>query len=680
MASDDHFSIAVPRQPFSYPPAFQHAGLFTNPRKWSWWHLLTVAIALLALAEAFFVLIANARLQAKLSPIRVDLREYPSIQYHPLDTKKPLNLPKNTRVYHVAKEFGPASMGGMGMILTAITTAQQQTGLVQVSVVLPYYSFLKSDHIEFVVNLAVDVREGWSQRPVSVPFQVSRLEFLVDNVPIPVYLIGPAQRHSPFDLAFQASDALQIYYSPKGLPQEWKDLYFVKAAAAFLLHQASAKSGETDSGVDLVHLHGATNAYIAYWLTHRSNPRHTRSPAIVYTLHDYLDELEYSNTIPNVHKFLDNTNDTNLQRYMHQGRLFMSSLAIDQANVATFVSRAMAQDLVEDKLDFHYKDLVMDSILRKTEQGRFFGVTNGVDPGLLNPFINSQLTLYNFQYPAFARRLLDQHVFQQHPDALSSESDIPISWSLSSNAEDLVSTAKKRAKEWLIGKDMLKEQDLDRPVVLYVGRFQYNKGLEIFDEACQYFARFNMMFVIIGQPNNYPLQWVKALEDRYPKHVKVMSTLEEQLEWLVYYRAAADFVFVPSLTESFGLVAVEGLLFGAPVISTGVGGLGEFLIDRPSQRSADLVTVQPTASGATVVGHAKYNAYIFQPSTLEASIADAHQDYQRYRGDCYLHEESILRMMLNAFSLGWSRSGQQGPVYDYLRLYELAISDHASKT
>lgn len=48
---------------------------------------------------------------------------------------------------------------------------------------------------------------------------------------------------------------------------------------------------------------------------------------------------------------------------------------------------------------------------------------------------------------------------------------------------------------------------------------------------------------------------------------------------------AADVVIVPSRNEIFGLVALEGLLFGSAVLSTAVGGLKEFLVDRNQKLS-----------------------------------------------------------------------------------------------
>ena len=57
-------------------------------------------------------------------------------------------------------------------------------------------------------------------------------------------------------------------------------------------------------------------------------------------------------------------------------------------------------------------------------------------------------------------------------------------------------------------------------------------------------------------------------------------------------RAASDISLVPSLEESFGLVAMEALLFGQPVVSTGVGGLSQFL--KPFTNKTPLVVRKST--------------------------------------------------------------------------------------
>ncbi|KAG1241315.1 hypothetical protein G6F68_016830 [Rhizopus microsporus] len=67
----------------------------------------------------------------------------------------------------------------------------------------------------------------------------------------------------------------------------------------------------------------------------------TTAPAVVYTMHDYLDELQYTNTLENIDKFW-----TNKQQNMKEilspytfgsKKAFMSPLAIDAADIVTFV-------------------------------------------------------------------------------------------------------------------------------------------------------------------------------------------------------------------------------------------------------------------------------------------------------------------------------------------------------
>ncbi|ORY98886.1 hypothetical protein BCR43DRAFT_488334 [Syncephalastrum racemosum] len=671
-------------------------------RRWRWWNIAFIFMFLFALFEAGALLFGGALLHRQPPPIRIALRQYPPMKYRHMPPSS-TEVMKGTSVYHVTKEFGPAAMGGMGMVVTALAAAQQRSGIFQTHIVMPYYSFIKNKYKpERVVDLVVDIRDKEGGM-VPVEFRVWKMMHVFDPPPppenitsweiidginttvvttpppvhipateqVPVYLIGPGNRR-PLNLAFRARSPLHVYSVPQALPMEWKDQFFSKAAAEFIAHQAAsideislfAPPSRPFPHVDIVHLHGATNAYVAKHLRDYEQ-RHqlgARPPAIMYTMHDYLDELQYTNTVSNVHKFLD-APDARLLKYQRGHRVFMSSLGIDFSDVTTFVSKTMAADIVEGRLDFYLKELVLDSVLRKAEEDRFFGITNGVDFGTLNPFNNKRMVSRKLAYPAQA---LDQVKAQP-------TSPGTVTWHLAASHKEYVVAAKDRAKKWLVRRGMLDVRDVDRPVVLFVGRFQYNKGLEIFDEACQYFVKNDMKLIIMGQPNNYPLSWVEALERRYPDHVKVMSTAREQRQWSVFYRAAADFAFVPSLTESFGLVAAEGLLFGAPVISTGAGGLREFLVDRPAKRSNVRVSRDKLTRAPTLTSHETYNAYLFEPSTLAEAISDAAQDYHENRQSKPRREEFLLRMIRSAVALGWDRDHHEGPVYEYMKAYHIAL-------
>ncbi len=59
--------------------------------------------------------------------------------------------------------------------------------------------------------------------------------------------------------------------------------------------------------------------------------------------------------------------------------------------------------------------------------------------------------------------------------------------------------------------------------------------------------------------------------------VNVLSSERQQSQFGALIRAASDISWVPSRNEAFGLVGLEALLFGMPVITSGVGGMQEYL-------------------------------------------------------------------------------------------------------
>lgn len=619
-------------------------------------------------------------------------------------------------------------MGGMGTVLTSLAQAQLRTGKIRPYVVLPFYSFFRKQE-QYPIKKTVDlVTTMNNEHDESVPFGFRVSEIQYDFQPmdhfdqlsdeekqlihtqqkrtpsVTVYLIGHG-KIDPLRKAFRCNTITQIYSSPRGLPQEWKDQYFTKAVASFLIWKHSGKHEQSlfapldaRPRVDVVHLHGATNAYVAKFLKEVESQMGSTPPAIVYTMHDYLDELQYTNTLSNVEKFLNTPkNGRSLEQEVQNelipytfggNKVFMSPMAVDKADIVTFVSQAMAKDIVEGNLEFYLKEVVMENLLLKAENQQFYGVSNGVDfTGTVNPFTEKKLIDSGLNFPDYAKKLIDLKLNKGLPDTdvvLDATQTLAANvWTLSSQNTDFVIETKRQAKQFLIEQGLLHPEDLDRPLVLFVGRFQYNKGLETFEAAAKLFQSYNMKFAIIGQPNNYPLRWVEQLAANYPQDIVMMSHTRQQRKWLIYFRAAADFVYVPSITESFGLVAAEGLLFGSSVISTGTGGLAEFLVDRTS----DLDTPTELISSNYVQSHYRYNAYLFDALAttgehqLSKAIERAAVDYEQMRRLPASHETYVLRMMLSAYSLGWDRLGEdQGPVYDYLHIYQQAVYDKRARS
>jgi glycosyltransferase involved in cell wall biosynthesis len=125
--------------------------------------------------------------------------------------------------------------------------------------------------------------------------------------------------------------------------------------------------------------------------------------------------------------------------------------------------------------------------------------------------------------------------------------------------------------------------------LLFVGRFDRQKGIDLLLNALGQLERRDLHLTVIGSPV------LGGAEVVLPEQVTVIEWLPRN-ELPVYY-ARADAVVMPSRWEGFGMVAIEAMCCGTPVIASNRGALPEivrhgrtglvFDLDRPG----DLVDV-----------------------------------------------------------------------------------------
>jgi D-inositol-3-phosphate glycosyltransferase len=134
----------------------------------------------------------------------------------------------------------------------------------------------------------------------------------------------------------------------------------------------------------------------------------------------------------------------------------------------------------------------------------------------------------------------------------------------------------------------------DESLILFVGRIQQLKGVDVLVRATALLAaqaragRLAPFRVLIvgGRPTGTD-------DDPQAREIERLKTLADQtgasdyISWVgpldhhqlpTYYRAA-DVTVMPSTYESFGLVAVESMACGTPVVAARVGGLQATVID-----------------------------------------------------------------------------------------------------
>jgi glycosyltransferase involved in cell wall biosynthesis len=124
------------------------------------------------------------------------------------------------------------------------------------------------------------------------------------------------------------------------------------------------------------------------------------------------------------------------------------------------------------------------------------------------------------------------------------------------------------------------ELQLKRPIFLYVGRIIYRKGIKALLEACsilqyQGYVDYTLLLIGIGEQRQELEAFIK---DR---------NLEDRVIWVgwvdygclgAYFQQSDVFVF-PTLEDIWGMVALEAMVFGKPVLCSKWAGAVELIIE-----------------------------------------------------------------------------------------------------
>ncbi len=137
-------------------------------------------------------------------------------------------------------------------------------------------------------------------------------------------------------------------------------------------------------------------------------------------------------------------------------------------------------------------------------------------------------------------------------------------------------------------------------ILLYIGRFDPLKGLDLLLDAIPCLKdRHRIGLVIVGGDGDESAEYqamvqkIKKLEiDRQV----IFAGQKDQHELPPYY-SAADVLVMPSSYESFGLVGLEALACGRPVVSTAVGAVDSLIRQSKAGCVVDAPTPHSLAAG-----------------------------------------------------------------------------------
>ncbi|MGF1599457.1 MAG: glycosyltransferase [Acidimicrobiales bacterium] len=117
----------------------------------------------------------------------------------------------------------------------------------------------------------------------------------------------------------------------------------------------------------------------------------------------------------------------------------------------------------------------------------------------------------------------------------------------------------------------------DRPLVLFVGRIQPLKGVDVAVETLALLERRDARLWIVGGASgpdgDHEVERIRRLIADRGLGGRVRFIPPQAHHLLSTYYRAADVAIVPSRSESFGLVALEAQACGVPTVASAVGGL-----------------------------------------------------------------------------------------------------------
>jgi D-inositol-3-phosphate glycosyltransferase len=117
---------------------------------------------------------------------------------------------------------------------------------------------------------------------------------------------------------------------------------------------------------------------------------------------------------------------------------------------------------------------------------------------------------------------------------------------------------------------------VDAKIVLFVGRLEPIKGVDVLLDALSHLdcdGCHGLTLIVGGNLDGTEAARLLAIRDRLGLADSVRFVGAQEQRTLPYFYAAADVCVVPSFYESFGMVAIEAMACGLPVIASRAGGL-----------------------------------------------------------------------------------------------------------
>jgi len=118
----------------------------------------------------------------------------------------------------------------------------------------------------------------------------------------------------------------------------------------------------------------------------------------------------------------------------------------------------------------------------------------------------------------------------------------------------------------------------NKKIVLSIGRLVKEKGFQYLMRSIPKVIKEvpNAVFVIVGPSHYYKNELIKLSKElKVEDKVLITGVISDELLKSAIY--SSEVFVIPSVYEPFGIIALEAMAYGKPIVSSEIGGLREFL-------------------------------------------------------------------------------------------------------
>ena len=166
--------------------------------------------------------------------------------------------------------------------------------------------------------------------------------------------------------------------------------------------------------------------------------------------------------------------------------------------------------------------------------------------------------------------------------------------------------------------------DPDRPTIVFVGRITRQKGLPHLLRACEQLPADVQVILCAGAPDTPEIKTeVEGLVARLREKRTGVVWIEEMLPRpeLIAVLAASDVFVCPSVYEPLGIVNLEAMAVGLPVVGSATGGIPDVIVDG---ETGLLVPIEQVQDGTgTPIDPARFEADLAERLTTLVTDTEA---------------------------------------------------------